>query len=104
MANVNFPSTAGGDAIVKQYQKMLELDDVKLTITKGGLKEIVKEAIASKTGARALRAIIEEAMLDAMYAAPSEHNLSEMIVDERTIVDKKIPIFVYEEGKNLTNE
>jgi ATP-dependent Clp protease ATP-binding subunit ClpX len=92
------------DAIVKQYQKMLELDDVKLTITKGGLKEIVKEAIARKTGARALRAIIEEAMLDAMYAAPSEHNLSEMIVDERTIVDKKIPIFVYEEGKNLTNE
>jgi len=92
------------DAIVKQYQKMLELDDVKLTITKGGLKEIVKEAIARKTGARALRAIIEEAMLDAMYAAPSEHNLSEMIVDERTIVDKKVPIFVYEEGKNLTNE
>ena len=92
------------DAIIKQYKKMFEIDNVKLTITSEALKEIVKEAIVRKTGARALRAILEDSMLDAMYTAPSEDNLSEMIVDEKTILNKKIPIFVYEDEKNLTSE
>ena len=92
------------DAIIKQYKKMFEIDNVKLTITSDALKEIVKEAIVRKTGARALRAILEDSMLDAMYTAPSEDNLSEMIVDEKTILNKKIPIFVYEDEKNLTSE
>ena len=96
--------TESKDAIIKQYKKMFEIDNVKLTITSEALKEIVKEAIVRKTGARALRAILEDSMLDAMYTAPSEDNLSEMIVDEKTILNKKIPIFVYEDEKNLTNE
>ena len=59
------------NALVKQYQKLLEIEDVQLEFTPQALKEIVKEAKVRKTGARALRSILENVMLNIMYEVPS---------------------------------
>lgn len=73
------------NAIIKQYQKLLELDEVKLKFTEEALKVIAKKAIAKKTGARALRAIIEDFMLDIMYEIPKDDNIGAVKITEEYI-------------------
>ena len=73
------------NAIIKQYQKLLELDEVKLEFTEGALRTIAKKAIEKKTGARALRAIIEEFMLDIMYEIPKDDNIGTVKITEEYI-------------------
>ncbi|UCG78129.1 MAG: ATP-dependent Clp protease ATP-binding subunit ClpX [Nitrospirota bacterium] len=84
------------NALVKQYQKLLSLEDVKLQFSEGALKAIAKKAIKRKTGARGLRAILEEIMLDVMYEVPSSKSIKECIVNEETVVKHEKPILVYE--------
>ena len=79
------------NALVKQYQKMLGMDDVKLTFTDDALKAIAEEALRRKTGARGLRSIIERIMLDVMFDAPSRKDVEECIVTKESIVDGKAP-------------
>lgn len=79
------------NALVKQYQKMLGMDDVKLTFTDGALKAIAEEALHRKTGARGLRSIIERIMLDVMFDAPSRKDVEECIVTKESVVDGKAP-------------
>ena len=80
------------NALVKQYQKTLALlDNVQLTFTDGALESISEEAIKRGTGARGLRTVIEELMLDVMFDVPSEGDLAECIVSARTVKERKPP-------------
>ena len=76
------------NSLVKQYQKMFELDNVKLTFRKDALKEVAKKAIAHKTGARGLRSILEDLLLDVMYEIPSKSDIKEVVVTKDSINDK----------------
>ena len=73
------------NALVKQYQKLFEMDGVKLKFTKGALKAVAREALKRKAGARGLRAILEHAMLDIMYEVPSKQGIKEVVVNEEAI-------------------
>lgn len=87
------------NAIVKQYCKFFELDGVELEIEAGALREIAEEAIKRKTGARALRAIIESMMLEVMYEVPSNDEVSKVIVPEGVLSEGKQPILVTDKAK-----
>jgi len=84
------------NALMKQYQKLLSFDNVRLKFTEGALSAISKKAIKRKTGARGLRSILEEIMLDVMYEIPSQKGIRECLVTEETVAKKEKPILVYE--------
>jgi ATP-dependent Clp protease ATP-binding subunit ClpX len=85
------------NSLVKQYQKLFELEDVRLRFTDGSLVAIAKEALKRNTGARGLRSILENAMLDIMYDVPSQTNVKEVVINEDVIFNKEKPIIVYEQ-------
>ena len=84
------------NALIKQYQKLFDMENVQLKFTDGALGAIAREAIKRKTGARGLRAILEECMLDVMYDLPSRDNIKECIISEDVISRMKEPMLVYE--------
>lgn len=84
------------NSLVKQYQKLLSFDNVRLRFTEGAFSAIAKKAIQRKSGARGLRAILEEVMLDVMYEIPSQKGIKECLINEDTIVKRERPILVYE--------
>jgi ATP-dependent Clp protease ATP-binding subunit ClpX len=86
------------NAIIKQYQKLLSFDSVKLKFTDAALTAIAKEAIRRKTGARGLRAILEDVMLDLMYEIPSQSNVKECLITEEVITKREKPLLIYEES------
>ncbi|MEK4426424.1 ATP-dependent protease ATP-binding subunit ClpX [Solibacillus sp. FSL K6-1523] len=86
------------NALAKQYQKMLELDNVELEFEDDALVEIAKLAIERKTGARGLRSIIEVTMLDAMFELPSRDDIKKCIITAETIRDKAEPKLILEDG------
>ena len=92
------------NALVKQYQKMLELDDVTLEFTDEALVAIAKEAIERKTGARGLRSIIESTMLDVMFELPSREDVKKCIVTEETITEKVKPTLLLADGQELKED
>ncbi|MBM6628312.1 ATP-dependent Clp protease ATP-binding subunit ClpX [Mammaliicoccus vitulinus] len=91
------------NALVKQYTKMLELDDVELQFDEEALTAISELAIERKTGARGLRSIIEEALIDIMFDIPSSSDVSKVVITENTIRDNKLPDLFDSEG-NLIND
>ncbi|WP_239719508.1 MULTISPECIES: ATP-dependent Clp protease ATP-binding subunit ClpX [unclassified Mammaliicoccus] len=91
------------NALVKQYTKMLELDDVELQFDENALTAISELAIERKTGARGLRSIIEEALIDIMFDIPSSNDVSKVVITEDTIRDNKLPNLFDSEG-NLIND
>jgi len=84
------------NALVKQYQKLFEFENVKLRFTEGALMAIAKEAVKRKSGARGLRSILENIMLDVMYEIPSQTNVRECIISEEVVVHRENPILLYE--------
>ncbi|MCZ8536200.1 ATP-dependent protease ATP-binding subunit ClpX [Paenisporosarcina quisquiliarum] len=92
------------NALVKQYQKMIELDNVKLTFEDDALVEIAKLAIERKTGARGLRSIIESLMLDVMYELPSREDIIECVITKETVTDSSSPKLVLEDGTVLNQD
>jgi ATP-dependent Clp protease ATP-binding subunit ClpX len=82
------------NALVKQYTKMLLADGVDLKFTEGALKAIAHQAMTRRTGARALRSILEETMTNIMFEVPSQKGIAQCIIDEDTIVEKKEPRLV----------
>ncbi|MEQ1504282.1 MAG: ATP-dependent Clp protease ATP-binding subunit ClpX [Myxococcota bacterium] len=84
------------NALTKQYQKLFEMDGVQLKFTDASLNLIAREALKRKAGARGLRGILEEIMLDAMYDLPSKTNVKECIISEDVVERKRPPILVYE--------
>ncbi len=79
------------NAIIKQYQKLLELDEVKLDFDEGALHAIARKALDKKLGARGLRSIIEEFMLDIMYEIPKDENIGQVVITEDYIEKKGGP-------------
>lgn len=91
------------NALVKQYTKMLELDNVELEFSEEALSAISEKAIERKTGARGLRSIIEEALIDIMYDVPSSENVSKVVITEQTI-NEEIEPELYDDEGNLINK
>ncbi len=87
------------NALVKQYKELFAMDGVELEFEKAALEEIGKKAIERKTGARGLRGIIEEAMLDIMYEIPSREDIKKCVINKDTILKKKEPTLVLTDGK-----
>jgi ATP-dependent Clp protease ATP-binding subunit ClpX len=83
------------NAIIKQYQKLFEYENVKLRFTDGALKTIARDAMKSKTGARGLRSILEHSMLDIMYELPSIANLKECVINEEVVTKNAKPELIY---------
>ncbi|MBR3206641.1 MAG: AAA family ATPase, partial [Bacillus sp. (in: Bacteria)] len=86
------------NALVKQYTKMLELDDVELEFEEDALSEIAKKAIERKTGARGLRSIIEGIMLDVMFDLPSRDDIEKCVITGETVADGEPPRLVLKDG------
>jgi ATP-dependent Clp protease ATP-binding subunit ClpX len=82
------------NALVKQYRKLLEMDGVNLKFTDGALRSIARAALKNKAGARGLRAILENAMLDIMYDVPSKRNVREIVISEDVIEKNEAPLVV----------
>jgi ATP-dependent Clp protease ATP-binding subunit ClpX len=84
------------DSLVKQYGKMFELEDVKLKFTDDALRAVAKLAVERKSGARGLRAIMENTMLDVMYDIPSRSGIKECVINEDVVMNKEKPILLLE--------
>ncbi len=91
------------NALVKQYQKLFSMDGVKLTFSENALRAIAKKAIERKTGARALRSILEDIMLDVMYLIPSEKGIIECVINEDVVNKKSSPILIYKQKEKAKN-
>ena len=89
------------NSLQKQYQKLFELDGIKLKFTKGALAAVAREALERKSGARGLRAILESSMLDIMYDIPSKVGVKEVIINEDVIVKQEPPLIVYQKEAEL---
>ncbi len=83
------------NSLERQYKKLFEMDGVKLKFTRGALAAVAREALARLSGARGLRAILENSMLDAMYEIPSKSGIKEVIVSEEVILRHETPLIVY---------
>jgi ATP-dependent Clp protease ATP-binding subunit ClpX len=84
------------NAIVRQYQKLFEMQRVDLKFTDGAIKAVAREALKRKSGARGLRSILEKAMLDIMFEIPSLKNVQECVVSEEVILHNETPILLFE--------
>ena len=80
---------------MKQYKRLMEMDNVNLKFTDGALAAIAGEAIRNKAGARGLRAVMERAMLDVMYETPSNRKIREVVINEDVILRKDEPLILY---------
>ncbi|MBU8911000.1 MAG: ATP-dependent Clp protease ATP-binding subunit ClpX [Desulfobacterales bacterium] len=87
------------NALVKQYQELLNIEGVELQFTDEALEAMAKEAVQRKSGARGLRAIMEETMLDIMYEIPSKENIRECVIGEEVVLKNEDPILLYEQPK-----
>ena len=83
------------NALVKQYQRLFELEDVKLTFTDDALHAIARRAIARKTGARGLRSIMEDILLDTMFELPGLDSVEEVVVNEEVVTSDAKPLLIY---------
>ncbi|MBU5265747.1 ATP-dependent protease ATP-binding subunit ClpX [Virgibacillus proomii] len=86
------------NALVKQYQKLFQMDNVELEFEEEALKEIAAKAIERKTGARGLRSIIEGIMLDVMFELPSREDIEKCIITKKTVENNGTPTLVYRDG------
>lgn len=92
------------NALVKQFQKMFELEGAELEFRKDALIEIAKLAIARKTGARGLRSILEQILLDTMYDLPSMQNVEKVVINKAVVQGKKPPMMVYSDVAKAASE
>lgn len=89
------------NALVKQFQKLLELDNVELEFEEEALRAIAQKAIERKTGARGLRSIVESIMLDVMYELPSREDIVKCIITKEAVLENKSPILILKDGSRL---
>ena len=87
------------NALVKQYQRLFELEDTKLNFTDDALNAIAKRAIERKTGARGLRSILEEILLDTMFDLPGLDEVTEVVVNEEAVSSESNPLMIYAENQ-----
>jgi ATP-dependent Clp protease ATP-binding subunit ClpX len=92
------------NALTKQYNKLFKMEGVELEFRESALRAVAKKALERKTGARGLRSILEQALLNVMYDIPSIKNLSKVVIDEGVIKGESEPIMIYEDaGKRAEN-
>lgn len=84
------------NALTKQYQKLFEFEGITLRFTKSALRAIAEKALERKSGARGLRSVMEEAMLDVMYELPSDEHATECVINEQVIREGEYPVILYE--------
>ena len=89
------------NALTKQYTKLFEMENVKLTFTEGSLEAISREALERKSGARGLRAIMENIMLDAMYDVPSMPDVEEVVISKEVVEKKEKPLMVFSSASKV---
>ncbi|KAG0295898.1 hypothetical protein BGZ96_010699 [Linnemannia gamsii] len=89
------------NAVIKQYHKLFAMENVVLEIRPAALQAIARKAIRRKTGARGLRSILEQALLDTMYELPMTKGVSKVIIDENMIAGEGKPLLIYEEPQSL---
>jgi ATP-dependent Clp protease ATP-binding subunit ClpX len=87
------------NALVKQYQKLFGMDGVELEIRPSALAAISRKALARKTGARGLRSIMEQALIDTMFDLPTLDGVAKVVLDEHSIDEETKPLLVYREHK-----
>ncbi len=87
------------NALLKQFQKLFEMESVNLRLTDSALAAVATEAVKRKAGARGLRAILETCMLDIMYEIPSKENVKECVIGEDVVLNKEDPILLFEQSK-----
>ena len=92
------------NALVKQYKRMMDIDDVELEFEEDSLDAIAELAIERKTGARGLRSIIEERMVDIMFRVPSNEDIKKVVITRETIIDEKEPLIFDSEGKEIKDD
>ena len=90
------------NALTKQYQKLFEFENVSLKFTENAIRAIAEKAIAHKTGARGLRSVLEEHMLDIMFELPSRDDVEEVVVNEEVIKNSEAPLLVYHKQKRAS--
>ncbi len=88
------------NAIVKQFESLMKMDGVKLEIKEDALKEIAKLAVSQNTGARGLRSIIEDSLMDLMYKVPDQKDLYKVVINQDVIAKKTDPILIYSNKEN----
>ena len=88
------------NAIVKQFESLMKMDGVKLEIKEDALKEIAKLAVSQNTGARGLRSIIEDSLMDLMYRVPDQKDLYKVVINKDVIAKKSDPILIYSSKEN----
>ncbi len=84
------------NALIKQYQKLFGMEDVTLRFTEGSLKAVAHEAMKRNSGARGLRSILENIMLDIMYEIPSQPDIRECVISEEVVTNSETPLLLYE--------
>jgi ATP-dependent Clp protease ATP-binding subunit ClpX len=88
------------NSLLKQFQKLFEMEQVELDVRPEALAAIAKRAIKRRTGARGLRSIVEQALLGTMYELPSQKNVKRVVVDENSVTGKGTPLLIYEDEKD----
>ena len=91
------------NALLKQYAKLFEIEGAKLTFTKDSLSAIAKKALVRKTGARGLRSILEDILLETMFELPSQSNISEVVINKDVVEGKIKPLQTYSKKNNQTS-
>jgi len=84
------------NALIKQYQKLFGMEDVTLRFTEGSMKAVAREAMKRNSGARGLRSILENIMLDIMYEIPSQPDIRECVISEEVVTNMETPLLLYE--------
>ena len=92
------------NALVKQYQKLFEMEGATLKFSDDALSAVAKKAIERKTGARGLRSILENLLLDTMYELPDKEDIQEVVVNEDTVKENKTPVYVIADAKKKKKE
>lgn len=88
------------NALTKQYERLFDFEDIRLRFTEGSLAAIAQKALKRKSGARGLRSVMEEAMLDVMYELPSKENVQECVISEQVVNDGDYPVILYSNGSD----
>ena len=90
------------NALAKQYKKLFEFENVKLKFSDAAIRAISEKAISRKTGARGLRAVLEEAMLDIMFELPSRDDIEEVVISEEVVLKNEKPLLVFQNQKQAS--
>jgi len=91
--------TTPKNALVKQYQRLFEMEGVELTYTDDALRTVARKAITRRTGARGLRSILESILLDPMFDLPSLEGVEEMVINAEVAEGRAAPLYIYADRK-----